>query len=55
MKTDLTEEEFGAVITELARHFETGSPFYMNVANLDHWIKVARARTSARRRRSLKH
>lgn len=52
MKTDLTEEEFRSVIAELARHFETGAPFDMNVAKLNHWIKMARARISARRRRS---
>jgi hypothetical protein len=42
MKTQLSEEEFGAIIIELARCREAGEPFNMAVAEFKYWRAPAR-------------
>jgi len=37
MKTQLSEDEFRAIIIELARHFETGEPFDLGVCEFKYW------------------
>jgi len=52
MKTDLTGEEFRAVIGELARHFRTGAPFNTNIAEFKCWRKKMMLRLRAKRSRT---
>jgi hypothetical protein len=40
MKTQLSEDEFRAVIIEMARSFETGEPFRMEVCAFKYWRKA---------------
>lgn len=42
MKSEMTEEEFRAVIIELARHLETGEPFNTDVLKLKYWTGLSR-------------
>jgi hypothetical protein len=51
MKTNLTEDEFRAVINELARHFRTGAPFNTDVVDFKYWTARLRMRIIARRRK----
>ncbi|MBM4248112.1 MAG: hypothetical protein FJ149_01480 [Euryarchaeota archaeon] len=41
MKTQLSEDEFRAVVIEMARCFGTGEPFRMEVCEFRHWRKKA--------------
>jgi 5-methylcytosine-specific restriction endonuclease McrA len=42
MKSEMTEDEFRAVIIELAHHWETGEPFDTNVLKLKYWTGLSR-------------
>ena len=42
MKSEMSEEEFRAVIIELARHLETGEPFNTDVLKLKYWTVLSR-------------
>jgi len=37
MKTQLSEEEFGKVVIELAGRFETGAPYDRDIIKFEHW------------------
>jgi hypothetical protein len=42
MKSEMTEDEFRAVIIELAHHWETGEPFDTRVLKLKYWTGLSR-------------
>ena len=41
MKSEMTEEEFRAIVIELAHHFETGEPFNTEVLKLKYWTGLS--------------
>jgi len=41
MKSELSEDEFRAVIIELAHHFDTGEPFDMGVCAFKYWTGLS--------------
>jgi hypothetical protein len=41
MKSELTGDEFRAVILEIDRHFETGEPFNTNIVKFEHWTGLS--------------
>jgi hypothetical protein len=47
MKSEMTEEEFRALIIELAHHWETGEPFDTNVLKLKYWTGLSRMHNGA--------
>lgn len=49
MKSDMSEEEFRAVVRELVRHWDEGTAFNKDVLRLQHWYRVPRPGRTRRR------